>query len=273
MRKKTISRFLVYSTFLFAEGNGPLLNTLYVTSEDIYLCLEGENVVAKRGDTVEARYPLHTLEHIVTFSYSGASPALMGKCVNAGIGLSFFNPSGNFLAKVHGSSDGNVLLRREQYRIADDDNRSALIVKNIIIGKIFNSRASIERTKRDHALKVDAEKLQNASNQLAGLLSRIKEEVGDANSLRGLEGAGAAIYFGSFDELILRDKNEFFFHGRTRRPPLDKVNAMLSFVYSILGNDCAYALEGVGLDSFVGMLHKDRPGRISLGLDLMEELR
>ena len=249
-----------------------LLNTLYVTSEDIYLSLDGENVLAKKGDTVAARYPLHTFEQIVVFSYAGASPALMGKCVKAGIGLSFFSPSGRFLAKVHGTSSGNVLLRREQYRIADDDSKSALIVKNMVIGKIFNSRASIERTKRDHALAVDTDKLQNASNQLAELLNRIKEER-DVNTLRGLEGAGATIYFGVFDELILRSKEQFFFHGRSRRPPLDKVNAMLSFAYSLLANDCAYALEGVGLDSFVGMLHKDRPGRISLGLDLMEELR
>ncbi len=249
-----------------------LLNTLFVTSEDIYLSLDGENVLANRDKQVIARYPLHTLQSIITFSYSGASPALMGACCDRGIGLAFCTPRGRFLARVSGENSGNVLLRREQYRAADDPEKCCRIARNMIFGKLYNSRRSIERTLRDHGMRVDQQRLSASSGELQALLKPVSE-VTEPDALRGLEGVGAAAYFGVLDEMILNRKTEFFFHGRNRRPPLDRVNALLSFAYRLLSNDCASALESVGLDAYVGFLHRDRPGRDSLALDLMEELR
>lgn len=249
-----------------------LLNTLFITSEDCYLALEGENVVVCREQEKIARFPLHTLEGILTFSYKGASPALIGSCAKRGINLCFMTPRGRFLARTCGTGQGNVLLRKEQYRISDDEQRSCLIARNCILGKVFNSRWSIERTVRDHSLRVDAEYLKQVSRQLNDNLPHIRQET-DLEILRGLEGETAKIYFSVFDELILNQKEYFIFKGRSRRPPLDRVNALLSFAYTILANDCAAALESVGLDSYVGFLHRDRPGRKSLALDLMEEFR
>lgn len=249
-----------------------LLNTLYILSEDIYLSLDGENVMANRDKQVVARYPLHTLQNIVSFSYSGASPALMGACAKRQIGFAFCTPRGRFLARVCGEGNGNVLLRRSQYRIADDPALSCQISRTMIFGKLFNARWSIERTRRDHGMRLDGEKLAAASRQIYGLLPQVRDTA-TLEELRGLEGVGAAAYFGVLDEMILGDKEVFFFRGRSRRPPLDAVNAMLSFAYSLLAHDCASALESVGLDSYVGFLHRDRPGRTSLALDLMEELR
>ncbi len=247
-----------------------LLNTFFVTSEDIYLALDGENVVAKREQQVLARYPLHTLNGIITFSYAGASPGLMGACAERGIGLAFCKPSGKFLARVCGESSGNVLLRRKQYRDADDPKESCLIARNMIFGKLHNARWSIERTRRDYAMRVDTDRLGAASQTIKDLLPAVLETE-DPDRLRGLEGVGAAAYFGVLDEMILQ--KDFCFHGRSRRPPLDPFNALLSFAYSLLDKDCASALESVGLDAYVGFLHRDRPGRRSLALDLMEELR
>lgn len=249
-----------------------MLNTLFVTSEDIYLSLDGENVVANRAKEEVARYPLHTLTGILSFSYAGASPALMGACAHRGISLSFCTPRGRFLARVSGESNGNVLLRRTQYRVADDSTQSCHIARSMVFGKIYNARWCIERTKRDHGLRVDTERLSEVSRQLKSILPQILETE-DLGTLRGLEGSAATSYFGVFDQLILGDHATFHFQGRNRRPPLDPANALLSFAYSLLSYDCASALESVGLDSYVGFLHRDRPGRSSLALDLMEELR
>lgn len=249
-----------------------LRNTLFVTSEDVYLALDGENVVAKRDDAVLARYPLHTLQNIVTFSYAGASPALMGACVQRDVHMAFCSPRGRFLARVSAMPNGNVLLRRDQYRIADDKEQSCRIARCMISGKLYNARWVLERAKRDHPDRVDADRLRNA-------ILILKEQVQAAAAaeqtdvLRGAEGVGAAAYFGVLDELILRDKIDFFFRSRNRRPPLDRVNALLSFAYALLAHECASALESVGLDAHVGFMHTDRPGRTSLALDLMEELR
>ncbi len=217
-----------------------LLNTLYILSEDIYLSLDGENVVANRDKQAVARYPLHTLQNIITFSYAGASPALMGACAQRQIGLAFCTPRGKFLARVCGEGNGNVLLRRTQYRAADDLSQCCQISRTMIFGKLFNARWSIERTRRDHSLRVDSEKLVSVSKQIYGLLSQVKE-VTALEELRGLEGVGASAYFSAFDEMILGDKETFSFQGRSRRPPLDAVNAMLSFAYSLLAHDCASA--------------------------------
>ena len=249
-----------------------LLNTLFVTTENAYLSLDGENIVVNREKEIIGRFPLHNLSGIFSFSYAGASPALMGICAERNINLVFSTPRGKFLARTTGTSNGNVLLRRTQYRIADDCRQSCMIARNMIFGKIYNTRWSIERTKRDHKLRIDEAAFQSASDMLYTLLEQVMQET-DMDRLRGLEGAGATIYFGVFDDMILRDKDIFFFQGRNRRPPLDPVNAMLSFAYSLLTNDCASALESAGLDSYVGFMHRDRPGRKSLSLDLMEELR
>lgn len=249
-----------------------LLNTLFVTTEDAYLSLDGENVVVNREKEIVGRFPLHTLNGILSFSYAGASPALMGACAQRGVALSFCTPRGRFLARAVGESQGNVLLRRTQYRTADDPFQSCRVARNFLFGKVYNSRWSIERACRDHALRVDVPRLKNASAQLGTALDAIAVE-SSMDSLRGLEGSAAAVYFGVLNELILNDKEHFYYHERSRRPPLDNVNAMLSFAYSLLANDCASALEAVGLDSYVGFLHRDKPGRASLSLDLMEELR
>ena len=249
-----------------------LRNTLFVLSEDAYLTLDGENVVVNREKQVVARYPLHTLTTILSFSYAGASPALMGACAQREIGLSFCSPRGKFLARVANQSNGNVLLRRTQYRMADDPLQSCQIARAMVLGKLYNARWSIERTCRDHAMRVDVEKLKKASQQLKELLPTVRQET-DLDALRGWEGGGANAYFRVLDDMILNRKETFSFQTRNRRPPLDPVNAMLSFAYSLLANDCASALEAVGLDAYVGFLHRDRPGRTSLALDLMEELR
>ena len=249
-----------------------LLNTLFVTSEDVYLSLDGENVVANRGGETVARYPLHTLQSIISFSYSGASPALMGACAKREIGLVFCTQRGRFLARVSGQMQGNVLLRRTQYRVADDPSESCRVARMMILGKVYNTRWSVERTRRDHAMRIDGERFAAVSQQLQGLLPQITAET-SLDSLRGLEGAGATAYFSVLDDMILQGKDTFFFRERSRRPPLDAFNAMLSFAYSLLAHDCASALESVGLDAYVGFLHRDRPGRESLALDLMEELR
>lgn len=249
-----------------------LLNTLYILSDDLYLSLDGENVVANRAGQALARYPLHTLQGIVSFSYAGASPALMGACAKRQIGLAFCTPRGRFLARVTGGDAGNVLLRRAQYRIADDPAGSCAVSRAMIFGKLYNARASIARAARDHALRVDLPRLDAACRQLQDLLPQVKAET-QPDRLRGLEGVGSSAYFGVFDQLILNPEEAFRFTVRSRRPPLDAVNALLSFAYSLLAQDCASALESVGLDPYVGFLHRDRPGRTSLALDLMEELR
>lgn len=249
-----------------------LLNTLYVMTEDCYLTLDGENIVIQDGEKTLGRFPLHTLENIICFTYKGASPALMGACAERNIGMSFFSPRGKFLARVMGKEYGNVLLRKEQYRISDDESRSISYARNMIVGKVFNCRWSIERTLRDHAHRVDAKKLKNVSNALYDTLPKI-DAAPALNELRGIEGKAAEQYFSVFNDMILNQKDDFEFTKRNRRPPLDNINAILSFAYTVLAGDCANALSSVGLDSYVGFMHGDRPGRMSLALDLMEELR
>lgn len=249
-----------------------LLNTLYVMTPNCYLTLDGENIVIQDEEKTLGRFPLHTLENIICFTYKGASLALMGACAERKIGMSFFSPRGKFLAKAVGEEYGNVLLRKEQYRISDDDSRSLTYAKNMIVGKVFNSRWSIERTLRDHAYRVNVEKLKQISNTLYETLPKIDGALG-LDELRGVEGKAAEQYFSVFNDMVLNQKDDFEFTARNRRPPLDNINAILSFVYTVLAGDCANALSSVGLDSYVGFMHGDRPGRRSLALDLMEELR
>ncbi|MDX9888763.1 MAG: type I-C CRISPR-associated endonuclease Cas1c [Anaerovoracaceae bacterium] len=249
-----------------------LLNTLYVTTEDAYLTLDGDNIVIRQVDSELSRFPLHMLESIIAFTYAGASPALMGECAKRNIGLTFCTPRGRFLARAVGESSGNVLLRRTQYRVADDLEESCRIAKSMIFGKIYNSRWSIERTIRDHGLRLNVEELRNSSSILKNAMQNVME-CENLETLRGIEGEAASVYFSVLDNMILTNKDVFQFSGRNRRPPMDNINAMLSFIYALLANDCTSALESVGLDSYVGFLHRDRPGRNSLSLDLMEELR
>ena len=249
-----------------------LLNTLYIMTENCYLTLDGENIVIQDGEKILGRFPLHTLENITCFTYKGASPALMGACAERRIGMSFFSPRGAFLARTVGKEYGNVLLRKEQYRISDDNGRSIAYARNMIVGKVFNGRWSIERTLRDHAYRVDAEKLKQISNILYDTLPKI-DGAHELDELRGIEGKAAEQYFSVFNDMILNQKDGFAFTTRNRRPPRDNINALLSFAYTMLAGDCANALSSVGLDPYVGFMHGDRPGRASLALDLMEELR
>lgn len=239
---------------------------------DKYLSLDGENIVMHSKDDTQTRLPLHNVEDIVIFGGRGASPALMNKCTEDNIGLTFMSRSGKFLARAEGAISGNVYLRREQFRIADDEARSLSVAKNFIIGKLFNSRYVIERAVRDHSLQVDVDKLKNRSDLLSQAIIKC-QSVSDIDTLRGIEGESAQLYFSVFDEFILQQKDEFRFVTRSKRPPLDNVNALLSFSYSVATGMCTSALETVGLDPYVGFMHTDRPGRRSLALDLVEEFR
>ena len=248
-----------------------LLNTLYVTSENSYLALDGENLVVYDEKKELGRLPLHNLEGIVSFGYRGTSPALMGACAERNISLCYLTPQGKFLARVTGKIYGNVLLREQQYTSCKDDKISLAIAKNCITGKVYNARWVLERAIRDHGMQIDIENVKKASLYLKEALQYI-QNAESKEQLRGYEGEAASIYFGVFNELILQQKKEFNFQGRNKRPPRDNVNAMLSFVYTLLTNQIASALEVVGLDPYVGYLHTDRPGRVSLALDLIKEL-
>ncbi len=249
-----------------------LLNTLYVTTADSYLSLDGETIAVLQGDTNLGRIPLHNLEGIVYFGYKGASPALMAACAENEIGLCFLSPSGRFLARSSGPTRGNVVLRETQVIWSCDPFRSAELGRMFLSGKIYNCRWVLERTLRDHSLRVDETRIRNAIDRQKEALAALGNDC-SADGLMGVEGSAAKAYFGAFDEMILRNKADFSFDGRNRRPPLDPVNAMLSLCYTLLANETASALETVGLDPCIGFMHQVRPGRKSLALDLLEELR
>lgn len=247
-------------------------NVLYVITPEAYLSLDGENVVVKKDENTSTRLPLHNLENIVCFTWQGASPALMGACAERNIGLSFLTPNGRFQGRVTGKVKGNVLLRKKQYSVSEKEADCVPIAASYLLGKISNCRKVIERAIRDHSMLLDVPCLTDASNALKETLKAIPSCASIAD-LMGFEGSAAKIYFGVFDQLILQQHEDFFFKERSRRPPLDNMNSLLSFLYTLLTNDVASALEAVGLDPYVGFLHQDRPGRPSLALDLMEELR
>lgn len=218
------------------------------------------------------RVPIHNLEGIVCFNYVGASPSLMGLCCERGVPICFLSPTGRFLARITGSVSGNVLLRRKQYQVADRADDSCRLASAFVGGKVLNSRSALLRFARDHRDRPGAPVVAAAGQRLLSYWERL-ENCHDSDALRGLEGDAAREYYAVFDNLVTNPEPAFRFHGRSRRPPLNVVNALLSFFYSLLSYDCASALETVGLDPQVGFLHRDRPGRLSLALDLMEELR
>ena len=250
-----------------------LLNTLFVTSEGASLFKEGETVEVKVANETKAKIPIHTLGGIVVFGNAYCSPPLMGLCAENQVAVSFLSVYGRFIAKVVGPVSGNVHLRREQYRRADDLAGSAEIARTLVIGKIANCRIALQRALRDHPENPRAAEIQTAVKKMASILESLTGERINLDVIRGKEGEAGNYYFGVFDHLITAQKDEFVFQTRNRRPPTDRVNSLLSFFYTLLVHDVESALETVGLDPAVGFLHRDRPGRPGLALDLMEELR
>ena len=248
------------------------LNTLYITTQKTYLHRKGDTVEIVINDEVKKSIPMINLDSIVCFGNIRVSPFLLGSAPEHNITISFLSETGQFLARVQGPVAGNVLLRKAQYRISDDKEKSAQVAKYFITGKVANQKTVLQRAIRDHKDKVNVEKVQKAILVLDRNLSKIETET-DLDKLRGIEGDSAETYFSVFDELITSQKDDFKFEGRNRRPPLDNVNAMLSYVYTLLYHDMISACEVVGLDPAVGFMHRDRPGRLSLALDLMEEFR
>lgn len=249
------------------------LNTLFVTTQGAYLAKDGETVAVRIDREVKLRIPVHTLDSIVCFGNVGCSPFLMGFCAERDVSISFLTENGRFLARVKGPVSGNVLLRREQYRRADNLEFSAGVARACLTGKVANCRTVLQRAVRDHGEQLAApQAVQSGIDRLSAALRRLQEPL-DLDEVRGVEGDAAHVYFTLFDHLIMREKKAFFFHQRNRRPPLDRVNCLLSFLYTLVMHDVRSALECVGLDPAVGYLHRDRPGRVGLALDMMEEFR
>lgn len=248
-----------------------LQNTLYVTTQGSYLAKEGETVVVRIDRSPRLRVPVHTLSAVACFGRVACSPPMMSLCSKNNVTIAHFNRYGRFIARIQGPTSGNVLLRRNQYRMADDPAATAAIARAVLAGKIANSRGILLRACRDHEV-ADTDAVKLVIKRLAGQLEEILQGT-DVDTLRGWEGDCARLYFSVMDHLITTQRDAFFFRKRSRRPPMDRFNALLSFVYAVVTNDVASALEGVGLDPAVGYLHRDRPGRPGLALDLVEELR
>lgn len=248
------------------------LNTLFVTTQGAYLAKDGETVAVRVEKKVCLRVPVHTLDGIVCFGNVGCSPFLLGFCAENDVAVSFLTENGRFLASVRGPVNGNVLLRRKQYRMADDLDFSAAMARYFITGKVGNCRYLLLRTLRDHGDRVDDKAISHAIDRMTASLARLRGDL-DLEETRGVEGDAARVYFEIFNHLIIKNKEDFFFNGRSRRPPLDRCNCLLSFLYVLLMHDVRSALESTGLDPGVGYLHRDRPGRSGLALDMMEEFR
>lgn len=244
-----------------------LLNSLYITRQESYVHKDRETIVVKSGEQKLGQYPALTIGNIMCFGQISVSPFLMGYCAEQGIGLVFYSETGRFVARVQGKDIGNVLLRRQQHRWADDHAKALHIARLMVAAKISNSRSVLQREIRNHGENLA---LRAAVDRLA-LSLKATQNVRAVSELTGIEGEAAAIYFAVFDQM-LRDSG-FTFCSRSRRPPLNPVNALLSFIYSLISQECVSALSGVGLDPHIGFLHQDRPGRPSLALDLMEEFR
>ncbi len=269
------------SSGLFRNSIGPdsekrtmrrMLNTLFVTTDGSFLKKAGETIVVSVKKEVKLRLPIHNLGGIVCLGRVLCSPALLGLCARRKIAVTFVSRSGRYLAKIQGPTSGNVLLRREQYRRAEIPVECLPVAKSVVLAKIANCRTSLQRAVRDHGDKRDSTQLQKGIKQLDIYIQDVKNEE-DIDRIRGYEGYASRCYFGVFNDLITCQNASFIFEGRTRRPPQDNVNALLSFVYTLVLHDVISALETVGLDPQVGFFHRIRPGRPSLALDLMEEFR
>ncbi|MEN2786510.1 type I-C CRISPR-associated endonuclease Cas1c [Sphingomonas qilianensis] len=251
------------------------LNSIYVTSEDAWVRKDGANIVVEVDGAERGRAPIHMIGSLVCFGRAGVSPALMAACAESGVALSFLTPNGRFIARVEGPRTGNVLLRRAQYRASDDEDRAVPIVRGVVAAKAANQRTVLRRALRDHAgsmTPLARAAVEEAERRIGDTIRRTLL-MPDIAGLRGLEGEAASLYFAVFDHLVRVEDDAFRFRGRSRRPAMDRINALLNFLYALLGHDCRSALESVGLDPQVGFLHADRPGRASLALDLMEEFR
>ena len=248
------------------------LNTLFVTSQGAYLAKDGEAVAVRIDHETKLRVPVINLGGIMCFGHISASPALMALCARSDVAVSFLTEHGRFLARVSGFSPGNVLLRREQYRSADDPTRCRDIARNIVAAKIANCRTTLLRGARDYPDAPGRQALEEAAARLARYISQVRQAA-NADQARGIEGDSAATYFSAFNHLLTTQREPFAFRARSRRPPLDPINALLSFLYTLLAHDARAACEACGLDAAVGFLHRDRPGRPGLALDLMEEFR
>ena len=249
-----------------------LLNTLYVSTQGAYLFHEGESVVVRVEHEERLRVPIHHLGGLVCFGDVAVSSPLLGLCGERDVLVSLLSENGRFRARVQTGISGNVLLRREQYRKTDDPAARLEIARSFVMGKLVNARTLLQRAVRDHSDKGGGEALEKAIQHMGGLLDAARRET-TVDSLRGLEGDGARTYFEVLDHAITGQKEQFFMRARSRRPPLDNFNALLSFIYTLLVHDAEAALEAVGLDPQVGFLHTERPGRPSLALDLVEEFR
>lgn len=243
-----------------------------MTTDKAYLAKKGETVLVRVEKETKLRVPLQGLDGIVCIGRVGCSTALMGACAERGVTISFFSNHGRYWARVQGPVSGNVLLRRQQYRRADDPEQAAEIARAVVAAKVANQRTILLRALRDHPDMTGAGEVQFAAGRLGYILRSLMESL-PLPQIRGAEGEAGKMYFSVFDHLIVSQKSDFVFTRRSRRPPLDSMNALLSFLYAILAHDTASALEGVGLDPAVGFLHRDRPGRPGLALDLMEEFR
>ncbi|WP_337175623.1 type I-C CRISPR-associated endonuclease Cas1c [Paludisphaera sp.] len=246
-------------------------NTLYVTTPGAYLAKDHENVAVRVERQTRLEVPMHHLGGVVCFGPVSASPDLMAACMERGIGVSFLDVNGRFLARVEGPASGNVLLRRRQFRLADDPAACALLARSFVLGKVANARSMLVRSARERADPPPT--MQAAATRLADRIADLERAHLTTDAVRGHEGEAGASYFAAFDAMIRSTDPTFRFSRRSRRPPLDAVNALLSFVYALVLHDCSSALAAVGLDPGVGYLHVDRPGRPSLALDLMEEFR
>ncbi len=249
-----------------------LLNTLFITNPEAYLTKDGENIVVRLEEKEAFRTPVHYLEGVVLFNYLGASPAVLGMCLERGISISYLSPFGKHLANIDGMPQGNVLLRRKQYRLADSNLESARLARLFVIGKLAGCRTVLRRFLSDYKATNNAESVTKVCKLLERNIVRVNG-LAELDQIRGVEGESARAYFSVFDQLILNQKENFYMSERSRRPPRDNVNALLSFFYTLLLHETKAALTTVGFDPYVGFLHRDRPGRLGLALDLMEEFR
>lgn len=249
-----------------------LLNTLFITNSDIYLGVEGENIMVREDGELRARFPLHNLESIIIFNYGGVSPYTMRKCMENGIGINFLSETGFYLGTVSGYPNGNVILRKNQVLMSIDVEQCLKIAQTTIFSKLYNQKYIIERFIRQYNMRISVDRFKDVSAKLSELALQAAEAE-SVEQIRGIEGTAQVLYFGLFDEMVLTNKEVFEYEGRSRRPPRNPLNACLSLTYALLSTDMKNALTSVGLDPYIGFFHTDRPGRISLALDMIEELR